>query len=140
MARGSPPTGIYIGRGASREGLAPSKYGNPWKVPKDGTRKAVVDRYRRHLWGQCDCLGRCPFDPKIRDEVDELSGAVLMCHCPVDGPCHAVPLIEYFCEKHDLPFRLELWGDRAGRTMQSPSVEASAQRSPGWQRSRPLPR
>lgn len=60
---------VYIGR--------PSKWGNPFKIGRDGTRQQVLEKYRVWIAGQWDLL----------DSLDELEGKVLGCHCkPQD--CH----------------------------------------------------
>ena len=60
-----PPDAVYVGR--------PSKWGNPFKIGRDGTREKVVEKYRFFL-GNID--------------VSELKGKDLVCWCsPL--PCHA---------------------------------------------------
>lgn len=71
-----PPGAVYVGR--------PSKWGNPYKVGKGGTREGVIERYRTWL---------------IREiahshlNIRELRGRDLVCWCsPL--PCHADILLE----------------------------------------------
>lgn len=66
---------IYIGR--------PSKWGNPFVIGKDGTRKEVIDKYRVYLLKN-DYLLSC---------IDELEDKILGCYCkPL--LCHGDVLIE----------------------------------------------
>ena len=66
---------IYIGR--------PSKWGNPFVIGKDGTRKEVIDKYRVYLFKN-DYLLSC---------IDELEDKILGCYCkPL--LCHGDVLIE----------------------------------------------
>ena len=59
---------IYIGR--------PSKWGNPYKIGKDGSREEVIEKYRRHL-----LLG------SLIKQIGELKDKTLGCWCkPL--PCH----------------------------------------------------
>jgi hypothetical protein len=66
---------VYIGRG--------SKWGNPFKIGKDGTREAVVDKYRSWLG----------FQPELMNALHELRGKVLGCWCK-PKPCHGDVLVE----------------------------------------------
>ncbi len=63
------PYDVYIGR--------PSKWGNPFKIGRDGTREEVLQKYQVWLSGQWDLL----------DSLDEIRGKVLGCHCKPRG-CH----------------------------------------------------
>lgn len=60
---------IYIGR--------PSKWGNPFKVGKDGTRKEVIEKYRAWILDQPDLMNSLP----------ELEGKILGCWCKPKA-CH----------------------------------------------------
>lgn len=75
---------VYIGRGS--EGHRPSKWGNPWKVAKDFPAEAAVNAYRTWLGNGAH----------LRDELHELAGRRLRCHCPAGQPCHADAIIEVF--------------------------------------------
>jgi hypothetical protein len=69
-----PPDAVYVGR--------PSKWGNPFKIGKHGTREQVIEAYR--LW-----LLR----GNLKDDLNELKGKDLVCWCsPL--PCHADVLLE----------------------------------------------
>ena len=66
---------VYVGR--------PSKWGNPFKVGRDGTRAEVIVHYRAWL----------PFQPHLIEALPELRGKVLGCWC-APLPCHADVLEE----------------------------------------------
>jgi len=66
---------VYIGR--------PSKWGNPFTIGKDGTRKEVIEKYRSWIKKQ----------PELMDNLSELKGMVLGCWCS-PKPCHGDVLIE----------------------------------------------
>ena len=66
---------VYVGR--------PSKWGNPFKVGRDGTREEVVEKYQAWL----------PFQSHLMDALPELTGKVLGCWC-APFPCHADVLAE----------------------------------------------
>lgn len=65
-----PKSAVYIGR--------PSKFSNPFEIDKDGTRKQVLEKYRKYL--------------VLKPELvllakTELKGRDLICWCsPL--PCH----------------------------------------------------
>lgn len=69
-----PNDAIYVGR--------PSKWGNPYVVGRDGTRKQVVQRYRESLGHE-----------RIKDIRTSLRGKDLVCWC-APLPCHADVLLE----------------------------------------------
>ena len=59
-----------------------TKWGNSFRIGRDGTREEVIERYRRDLWlrirtGEVDL-----------DELAALDGRDLACWC-ADLPCHA---------------------------------------------------
>ena len=64
------PYDVYIGR--------PSKWGNPFIIGRDGTRKEVVEKYR--MW-----LSEHP--ELIEEAKKELKGKVLGCWCKPKS-CH----------------------------------------------------
>jgi hypothetical protein len=65
---------VYIGRG--------TKWGNPFKIGKDGTRIQVLEKYHEWISSQWDLL----------DQLDELQDKVLGCSCkPLD--CHGDILV-----------------------------------------------
>lgn len=73
---------VYIGR--------PSKWGNPFRIGRDGDRAEVLRKYRKWL----TAIGR---DGRHRslfyDATTELSGKVLGCYCAPE-PCHGDVIIE----------------------------------------------
>ena len=79
-----PKNAVYVGR--------PSKWGNPFKVGKDGTRKEVVEKYRKWL------MNKLREDPHF---LDPLKGKDLVCWCPLDEPCHADVIIEILSRRGD---------------------------------------
>lgn len=71
-----PSDAIYVGR--------PSKWGNPFKIGKDGNRAQVITAYMSY------CSLRLQSEPHW---LDELKGKDLVCWCsPL--PCHADVLLE----------------------------------------------
>ena len=65
---------IYIGR--------PSKWGNPYKIGKDGTREEVIAKYEDYI-----------IHSKIIMDIDELTGKMLGCWC-APLPCHGDVLLK----------------------------------------------
>lgn len=66
---------VYIGR--------PSKWGNPFIIGMDGTRVAVITKYRKWIMEQPDLL----------KDIPELKGKTLGCWCS-PYPCHGDVLAE----------------------------------------------
>ena len=66
---------VYIGR--------PSKWGNPFEIGKDGTRKEVIKKYREYLLNNKELLACLP----------ELKDKVLGCYCKPLA-CHGDILVE----------------------------------------------
>lgn len=71
---------IYIGR--------PSKWGNPFTIGKDGTRKEIIEKYRKYILSNKELLG----------SLDELEGKVLGCWCKPKS-CHGDVLVELIKKK-----------------------------------------
>jgi hypothetical protein len=69
-----PENTFYVGR--------PTKWGNMYKIGRDGTAVEVVEKYEWWL----------TFTGRI-DEIAELRGKNLACFCPLDQPCHADVLL-----------------------------------------------
>jgi hypothetical protein len=61
----------------------PSKWGNPFKIGRDGTREEVIAKYRAWIMNQPDLLA----------EVATLKGETLACWC-FPKRCHAEVLAE----------------------------------------------
>jgi hypothetical protein len=70
------PYDVYIGR--------PSKWGNPFRIGKDGDRAFVIWEYREYLVGRRDLLDNI--------KQGELNGKVLGCWCRPQ-PCHGDVLV-----------------------------------------------
>lgn len=71
---------IYVGR--------PSKWGNPFKIGKDGSRDEVIAKYRNYILQ----------NPVLLNSLGELRGKTLGCFCkPL--PCHGDVLIELINER-----------------------------------------
>lgn len=66
---------VYIGRG--------SKWGNPFVIGKDGTRKEVVVKYKKWLLN----------NPSLLKDLHELKGKILGCWC-APKECHGNILAE----------------------------------------------
>lgn len=66
---------VYIGR--------PSKYGNPFKIGKDGTRLEVITKFKAWLLS----------NEKLMNDIMELDGKVLGCHCKPKR-CHGDVLVD----------------------------------------------
>jgi hypothetical protein len=73
---------IYIGR--------PSKWGNPFKIGKDGTREEVIEKYWNYILK----------NKKLLSELNELEGKVLGCWCKPEK-CHGDILVELLKEKKE---------------------------------------
>lgn len=69
------PYDIYCGR--------PSKWGNPFTIGKDGTRKEVIEKYRQWIKNQ----------PELLKSLPELKGKTLGCWCKPLA-CHCDVLAE----------------------------------------------
>ena len=65
----------YIGRG--------SKWGNPFKIGKDGTREEVIEKYRKYILS----------NDELMNSLHELKGKVLGCWCKPKS-CHGDVLAE----------------------------------------------
>ena len=74
----SNPNAVYCGR--------PSKYGNPYKIGKDGTREEVIEKYKEWL------RGKLKDNPKF---LDPLIGKDLVCYCKTNESCHCDVIISY---------------------------------------------
>lgn len=58
------PYDIFIGR--------PSRFGNPFHIGQDGSRREVIQRFENYLWSRPDL---------IKIVRAELAGKVLGCYC-----------------------------------------------------------
>ena len=66
---------VYIGR--------PSKWGNPFSIGKDGTRKEVIEKYEKWILKQ----------PHLLEDLHELKGKTLGCWCKPKA-CHGDVLLK----------------------------------------------
>ena len=66
---------VYIGR--------PSKWGNPFRIGRDGNREEVIRKYREWLLN----------NPKLLAQIHELRGKTLGCWCK-PAACHGDVLAE----------------------------------------------
>lgn len=71
----APVDAVFIGR--------PSKWGNPFKIGRDGNRAEVISKYRIYL----------SMKPKLMACLGELRGKDLICFCK-PKPCHGDVLLE----------------------------------------------
>lgn len=69
-----PPDAVYVGR--------PSRWGNPFRIGRDGSRDEVIARYREYL-----------LSSGLVGDLPELRGRDLVCWC-APKPCHADVLME----------------------------------------------
>jgi len=67
---------VYCGR--------PSIWGNPYQIGTHGTRKQVIDKYKKYLLANQELLGR----------IHELRGKVLGCWC-APMACHCDVLADF---------------------------------------------
>src|SRR5215469_11727129 len=72
-----PPGAVYIGRQIRFLRLLRSKWANPFKIGRDGTRAEVISKYRDHLLSA----------PELMAALPELRGKDLACWCAPE-PCH----------------------------------------------------
>ena len=70
------PFDIYIGR--------PSKWGNPFRIGKDGSREDVIQKYRDWILANSNLMAQLPL---------ELKGKTLGCWCKPNA-CHGDVLAE----------------------------------------------
>ncbi|WP_429726407.1 DUF4326 domain-containing protein [Alicyclobacillus sendaiensis] len=82
------PYDVYIGRAVPRFGLRQSKWANPFRIGKDGTREECIAKYREYL------LSR----PELLEDLEELRGKTLGCWCK-PAPCHGDVLVELLEER-----------------------------------------
>jgi len=69
------PFDVYIGR--------PSKWGNPFRIGRDGSRADVLEKYRDYI----------KKSPQLLVALDHLRGKILGCWC-APAPCHGDILVE----------------------------------------------
>ncbi len=84
-----PPGAVYVGR--------PSKWGNPYRVGRDGDRQRVIDRYRERL---SFLLTHPGSRETLLADLEFLRGKDLVCWC-APLPCHADILLELANKEED---------------------------------------
>ncbi len=81
------PYDVYIGR--------PSKWGNPFEIGKDGTRKEVIEKYAEWIKTQ----------PQLLADLHELRGKTLGCWCSPSA-CHG-DVLARMANENDLFWLME---------------------------------
>ena len=76
---------VYIGR--------PSKWGNPFKIGRDGTRKEVIEKYREWILGTRNAPNN-EIAPTLIEIQQSLAGQVLGCWCKPKA-CHGDVLKQF---------------------------------------------
>jgi hypothetical protein len=74
---------VYIGRGADPKTGEVGKWGNPFFIGRDGTRKEVIQKYKEWIVNQ----------PELMNSISELKGKRLGCWCG-NKLCHGDVLAE----------------------------------------------
>jgi hypothetical protein len=83
---GLPPGAVYIGRTNPRYRMPASKWRNPYRIGRDGTRDEVIDQYRRFICESSE-------GASLRTSLHELRGRDLVCWC-APAACHGDVLLE----------------------------------------------
>ncbi len=78
-----PAGAVYVGGAVRWVGLKATKWANPFKIGRDGTREEVVQKYRVWIMTQ----------PHLMAALSELRGLDLACWC-APLRCHADVLLE----------------------------------------------
>jgi hypothetical protein len=84
---GLPEGAVYIGRSNWYHGLPRSKWENPFKIGRDGTREEVIAKFERHL-----------HESSLINDIHELQGKKLVCWC-APKRCHGDVLLRLACEE-----------------------------------------
>ena len=88
---------VYIGRAGvvfvegSRFPKTTSKFANPYKIGKDGTRDEVIEKYELHIKAKLER------DASLQTELINLKGKNLGCWC-FPEPCHGNVLLKLIDE------------------------------------------
>jgi hypothetical protein len=77
------PFDVYCGRGSRKLELPASKWANPFRIGRDGTREQVIAKHKSWL----------PTQHHLMAALDELRGQTLGCHCAPEA-CHCDTLVE----------------------------------------------
>lgn len=118
---------VFIGR--------PSKWGNPFKIGRDGSRAEVIAKYRNWLASQVELLG----------DLDELRGKTLGCYCSPE-PCHGDVLagladadeenVTAICDECETPMRVVFRGGVVVRVFKVCKCDTPAERMVSRNRNR----
>jgi hypothetical protein len=81
-----PENTVKVARGAT------IGWGNPFKVPEDGDRAEVTEKFRQALLS-----GKLSYS--VEDVRRELAGKDLACFCDFSGPCHGDVLLQVANER-----------------------------------------
>ena len=73
------PYDVFVGR--------PSRWGNRWKIGRDGSRDEVIEKYRQWI------TSSDPVAVRLRELLPTLRGKRLGCYC-APLPCHGAVLAE----------------------------------------------
>lgn len=76
---------VYIGR--------TSLFGNPYRIGKHGSRKEVIELYRKEFYRKIRDV------PVFKNAVEALRGHILGCHCKPLA-CHGDVIVEYLEKNH----------------------------------------
>lgn len=75
------PYDVYIGRGDDN-----CPWGNPFEIGRDGTRKQVIEKYKKYFYSNPELMERAK---------KELRGKVLGCWCKPKNACHGDVIAEF---------------------------------------------
>lgn len=81
------PYDVYIGRWHPKVQIQ-SKWANPFKIGRDGSREEVIRKYREYLLA----------NPKLLAELPELKDKTLGCWCSPQA-CHGDVLLQLIKER-----------------------------------------
>jgi hypothetical protein len=93
----SESSNVYIGRGGIvyidgvRYPPKASIWANPFRIPQDGTRDEVLDKYEKYIRNKLES------DSKLIENLIELKGKNLGCWCAPE-PCHGDILVKLIAE------------------------------------------
>ena len=84
---------VHIGRGRLRLGLAPSRWGDLFRVERGRGRAQAVAEFEQYL----------DEGPQLLAALDKLSGKRLLCHCRQNQACHGDAVIRKWRERCTSP-------------------------------------
>ena len=73
-----------------------TRWGNPFVIGPDGNREQCIEKYRRFVAGTGSTAREDVFASRqfVAEHIADLKGKNLACWCPMDGPCHAIILLD----------------------------------------------